>query len=126
MNWYGLPMETWTRYTTRLMHHNVDEDQVRKLMKMEEYFEMIVFLSRLAHTPPEVLFPQLENRGDYTKAYDLPIAWRGVTSVYGPRYPHIPPAMFRLLLSGRTMMKAASIPTKDTASSKARMLATNL
>jgi len=93
MNWYGLPMETWKRYTARLMHHDVDEDQVRKLMKMEEYFEMIVFLSRLAHTPPEVLFPQLENRGDYTKAYDLPIAWQGVTSVYGPRYPHIPLAM---------------------------------
>jgi len=93
MNWYGLPMETWTRYTARLIHHDVDEDQVRKLMKMEEYFEVIVFLSRLAHTPPEVLFPQLENRGDYTKAYDHPIAWRGVTSVCGPRYSHIPPAM---------------------------------
>jgi len=75
MNWYGLPMETWTRYTARLIHHDVDEAQVQKLMKMEEYFEMIVFFSRLAHTPPVVLFPQLENRGDYTKAYDLPIAW---------------------------------------------------
>jgi len=81
MNWYGLPMETWTRYTAQLMHHDVDEAQVQKLMKMEEYFEMIVFLSCLAHTPPKVLFPQLVNRGDYTKAYDLLIAWRGVTSV---------------------------------------------
>jgi len=34
------------------MHHDVDEAQVQKLMKMEEYFEMIVFLSGLAHTPP--------------------------------------------------------------------------
>jgi len=74
MSWYGLPMETWTRYAAQLIHHDVDEAQVQKLMKMEEYFEMTVFLSRLAHTPPEVLFLQLENRGDYTKAYDLLIA----------------------------------------------------
>jgi len=54
MNWCGLPVETWTRCTARLMHHDVDEGQIQKLMKMEERFEMIVFLSRLAHTPPEV------------------------------------------------------------------------
>jgi len=93
ITWYGLPMETWTRYTARLMHHDVDEVQVQKLMEMHEYFEMVSFLSRLAHTLPEILFPQLENRGDYTKGYDLLIAWRGVTSVCGPRYPSIPLAM---------------------------------
>ena len=88
MNWYGLPMQTWIRYTAQLMHHNVDEAQVQKLIKMEEYFDMIVFLSRLAHTPPEVLFPQLENRGAYTKAYDLSIAWPGVTSVWSSVLPN--------------------------------------
>jgi len=35
----------------------VEEVQVQKLMEMQEYFEMISFLSRLAHTPPEILFP---------------------------------------------------------------------
>jgi len=81
-------MQTWIRYTAQLMHHNVDEAQVQKLIKMEEYFDMIVFLSRLAHTPPEVLFPQLENRGAYTKAYDLSIAWPGVTSVWSSVLPN--------------------------------------
>jgi len=51
------------------MHHDVDDVQVQKLMKMQEYFKMVSFLSRLAHTPPKVLFPQLENHGDYTKGY---------------------------------------------------------
>jgi len=31
----------------------------------------IVRMSRLAHAPPEDLFPQLENRGDYTKAHSI-------------------------------------------------------
>ena len=57
MKHYGLPMETWVHYVSRLTCQDVDEEQVRKVTTMDKYFDMMVFFTRMAHTPPECLFP---------------------------------------------------------------------
>jgi hypothetical protein len=89
MNAYGLPQETWVRYLSRLTYHDIDEDMVRKVASMEDYFDMLVFFLRMAHTPPERLFP-IKNRGDYTKATRISVAWSAMVMVQGSLYEAIP------------------------------------
>ena len=57
---------------------------------MYDFVNMLVFLVRLSYTPPEILFPWIENRGDYTKATMVSNAHHIVKLCFGGNYADIP------------------------------------
>ena len=87
MQHFGLPLTTWSRSIATLLDHHIHKGRLLQLVSIEAFNSLIILLLRLSHTAPEVLFPYLRNRGDYTKATMVSIAWWVAILNLGRNYP---------------------------------------